>query len=492
MTKTAGKDSFSAPPGAYDLYVSGRSLGYTVPSAIADLIDNCIKAKAKNVKVIIDKSETDSFIAILDNGEGMSFDALKAAMALGRQPESERGEEDLGRFSMGLKTASLSMGKRYTVVTNMRRKPIVACFDLEHQKEHEWEILTRPFNDHEQSVLDRIASSNQDANTCLLITELDRAKKSISSLRFGLDKHLGMIFHRYIEDGKLEIKVSYSIDSDGRKVSPWDPFAAPNTSASPDGFVPEEGLLKGGGLLGVDIKGYLMPHRRELTDEQYSKLDGPKGWVAQQGFYVYRRDRMIIPGTWFNMREFKKEPAFQLARIKLDLPPELDSQWKIDIQKTQASPPQSAKAKLKTYGLEIRERSRRLFHSRGERTIDTERRQDDGYFPNTWEAKESNTGLRYKIKRDHQLCKMFTDMLNSKQKKAFNTLLDHIQQDVPVEKIWIDGQDKPYATSEDMELEDFGEAYAEAMAAFVMIAIGTDDKEYAKEVCMKEIRGIEQ
>jgi hypothetical protein len=132
-------------PRADAMIASMRAMGYNLPMAIADLIDNSIYAKARNICIKYQWSGQDSWISILDDGLGMTEERLKEAMRLGSQsPNEERNPEDLGRFGLGLKTASFSQCKMLTVNTKTQEGEIsTRCWDLDHvERSKRWELST--------------------------------------------------------------------------------------------------------------------------------------------------------------------------------------------------------------------------------------------------------------------------------------------------------------------------------------------------------------
>ena len=92
-----------------------RGLGYKFNSSVADLVDNSISANAENVKIYFFRpnggSEFNLFI--LDDGHGMDAEKLGEAITYGSEQDYQKGS--LGKFGMGLKTASLAhCNKRYS------------------------------------------------------------------------------------------------------------------------------------------------------------------------------------------------------------------------------------------------------------------------------------------------------------------------------------------------------------------------------------------
>ncbi len=132
-------------PGA--LIESLRSIGYDLPTAVADIIDNSLTASARQVDIVFHWAGANSWICILDDGIGMPDRKLFEAMRPGSQnPLQTRSSNDLGRFGLGLKTASFSQARRLTVITKTTRGSIaVREWDLDYvEREDEWRLLKEP------------------------------------------------------------------------------------------------------------------------------------------------------------------------------------------------------------------------------------------------------------------------------------------------------------------------------------------------------------
>ena len=100
-------ETISLPPHAPTLMESTRAIGYSIESAIADIIDNSVAAQADRVDIDFFPIG-ESYISILDNGVGMAKEELINAMQYGsRSPLDARNENDLGRYGLGMKTASM-------------------------------------------------------------------------------------------------------------------------------------------------------------------------------------------------------------------------------------------------------------------------------------------------------------------------------------------------------------------------------------------------
>jgi DNA topoisomerase VI subunit B len=130
-------------PSAKRLIMSLRDMGYDFSQAVADIVDNSIEAHSTVVAIDIEFDGDDSWVRISDNGKGMKPEALREAMRYGA--ERDYDQDDLGKFGLGLKTASMSQCQCLSVASrwNRERSDIVAySWDLEHiEKTNRWEIL---------------------------------------------------------------------------------------------------------------------------------------------------------------------------------------------------------------------------------------------------------------------------------------------------------------------------------------------------------------
>jgi hypothetical protein len=375
-SRSSAQQGVHAPPPAAATLEALRGLGYTLPTATADLIDNCLSAGAENVWLVFHWAGRDSYISILDDGHGMISEEIVTALTLGSlNPTLPRASGDLGRFGLGLKTASLSQGRRLTVGSR-RRKGEVSAFrwDLDHiARVDDWQLL--PGADEDSRVrlspLDDLASG-----TLVLLENLDRvippaevsnrrAQDDFLALVDRVEEHLGMVFHRYLEGVQPHVRIFINGGEGRHRVRPWDPFLArhPATIATP-----VERIQSPAGM--IEVQGFVLPHRDRLGDTAFEAAAGPEGWTAQQGFYVYRGRRLLLPGSWLGLgagRAWTKEEPFKLARLRLDIPNSADAAWKIDVRKSNAEPPEFLKGRLRDLAEYVRNQARRVFAFRGSR-----------------------------------------------------------------------------------------------------------------------------
>ncbi len=198
--------SISLPPYAPTLIESTRAIGYTLEAAVADIIDNSVSAQATTVDVFFFPIGN-PYIAIMDNGCGMSADELDTAMRYGSQnPNETRASNDLGRFGLGLKTASLSQCRSLTVVSKQQNHIEARRWDIDHViAAGDWSLLILESDDEIKKIprIDKLYEL--ESGTLVVWQNLDRLKdgaidfdKSMGKKMDAMREHLSLVFHRYI------------------------------------------------------------------------------------------------------------------------------------------------------------------------------------------------------------------------------------------------------------------------------------------------------
>ncbi len=344
---TRPRNAHELIPSARRLVQSLRDMGYDFAAAVADLVDNSIEARATLVAIDIEFDGDDSWVRIADNGSGMTPIELREALRYGADRDYD--EEDLGKFGLGLKTASLSQCQRLTVAsrTNPNRADITAfCWDLDHiNRTNRWEILAIDRNGLGPPIRGPLKDT---AGTVVLWQRLDRilgyklpygdsARKRLCSMCRELESHLAMVFHRFlageVRGRKLRILVN------GNSVAPWDPFARDEKKTRP--LTPITLTVEHEGISGeVKLEPFVLPHQQAFSSpDAFRDASGPSNWNQQQGFYIYRAGRLIQSGGWSRLRTIDEHT--KLARIALSFLPGLDEAFKINVAKMRVQlPPQ--------------------------------------------------------------------------------------------------------------------------------------------------------
>lgn len=343
------------------------ALGYSTNSAVADLIDNSIYAGATQIDVVFHWDGADSWCAIADDGQGMTTVELKHAMTIGsRDPLLPRDEADLGRFGFGLKAASFSQCRELTVGSRKSKRPVAfRTWDLECVRaEGRWLLLKSP--PQARQLVEQCQGPGPGTVvlwrrlTGDLIDEGARVDDKRAHQHFlqrvaSLERHLAMTFGRYLLRGHKPLRICIN----GVPVDGWDPFLSDHPATQR--MSPEKLRYRGET---VNVSPFVLPHRSKLTEVEYEQAGGPHGWNDQQGFYVYRSDRLIQAGEWF-ARGHTKHAGYDLARIAIDVPASLDRHWALDVKKSSVRPPGPLASDLTRIALVTRERAREVYRHRG-------------------------------------------------------------------------------------------------------------------------------
>jgi hypothetical protein len=427
--------SRNAPPRAAAMLEALRGLGYSTAAALADIVDNSVSAGASEVRVDFAWAGFDTRVVILDNGRGMSDAELERAMTLGdKSPLDARDAGDLGRFGMGLKTASFSQCRRLTVAT--RKDGALAClrWDLDalaRDPDGGW-LLFEGAAPGSGTFLDALPSSH--AGTLVLWEQLDRVvSKGYTAEDFvdmidRVEAHLAMVFHRLLEGPRARLRIVLN----GSPVAPWDPFMSGHPGkvwASP-----AQPMKTDAGSVVVEC--HVLPHKDRLSAEEFEAGAGPEGWNAQQGFYIYRNERLLVAGGWLGLgqgRAWNREESFRLARIRLDIPNTADAAWKIDIRKSIARPPAAMRPWLTKLAENTRDRARKVFAFRGSPMPV----RGSAPIEQAWRVEHTKAGARYRIDEKHPAVAAALDAAGE-QAPLVRAMLRVVEETVPVQRIWLD------------------------------------------------------
>lgn len=341
-------------PSASRLIGSLRDLGYESPEAVADLLDNSVAAGASRIDVLLSFDGDRSSIRIADNGVGMTSDEITEAMRYGAS--RTYADDDLGKFGLGLKTASMSQCRRLTIASRSADKGAaiqVRQLDLNYVEEHDsWDVLILDPDGCDERLTGPIEEAH---GTVVLWEDLDRiltykdpfggwAEKRMLALAAELETHLGMVFHRFLDDSILDRELEIAIN--GNSIDPWDPFATDEASTV---ILPENDVLlatPGGSGGVVHLAPYVLPRKAEFsTLNQWQLASGPKNWNFQQGFYIYRANRLIQSGGWSGMRT--PDEHTKLSRIALHFGPELDQAFDVNVAKMRVKLPSTLKDEIR-------------------------------------------------------------------------------------------------------------------------------------------------
>jgi len=437
-----------ATPEAASMIETFRAIGYSLETAIADIIDNSISAKAENICINRIWRGGKSIITIKDDGEGMSSDEIIQAMRPGAQnPLSDRSETDLGRFGLGLKTASFSQCRKLSVLSKRKNcPPAFWAWDLDYVAESKkWELI-QWIPEEFLNELDNVQSGTlivwSDLDRVLPLQTAETGDSAKQKFSVSLDKvknHIAMTFHRFIED--KAIKIFWG----GHEIEAWNPFCINESKTQPR----ETECINGG----VVMKGYVLPHKNNFSTEQaYKKAEGINGYPAMQGFYVYRGKRLLLAGDWLGL--FRKEEHYKLVRIQIDLPNKLDTVWQIDIKKSKAYPPAACREQLESYAKKIRGIGSEVYRHRGKIL---KQRAGQNFQP-LWDEKARNGKWYFVINRDNLIIKDLKELAKTQPEKAINNLLRVVEENLPTKTIYI-----KMAEAEEKENINYSDDYVDAI-----------------------------
>jgi hypothetical protein len=456
VTDVVGDDGRELPPVAPMLMESLRAVGYSTEAALADLVDNSIAAGAHRIAINF-TVVPEPIVAVVDDGEGLSEEALIAAMRYGsRDPRDKRVGLDLGRFGLGLKTASLSQCRRVLVASKTATELSVAAWDLDICEEKQSWWLSLPGKSAiPYEILAQL--EDQGRGTAVVWQKLDRMLDGprgawptlMDQLMDSVADHLALVFHRFLAG---EFVSPFEITINHRQLPRLDPFL--------------EGHTKGQALFSepfqidgqtVTVSPFVLPFPSRLAAAELEKAGGRESLKTRHGFYIYRGGRLVVPGGWF--RIVPSDELIRLARVRVDVPVELDHLWKVDIRKTVAEPPPALRPHLKRIVGQATGRSRRVYTHKGEPAHATDR------IP-LWNRHDLRDGVAaWRINREHPLV---AAVLNGAETGSEVTrLLKLVEELLPAHEIHLHiANDLPIAEFDetDGDLEALADALVSAFA----------------------------
>ena len=423
-----GMHEMELAPRASALVESLRDMGYSLRTALADVIDNSITAGARNIELLADTHDQIPAIGVLDDGSGMTPQELLEAMRPGsRSPLEPRGADDLGRFGLGLKTASFSQCRRVTVLTRRDGTASSASWDLDTvAKRDKWVVEVAAPDD---LVRTRWADSLVGDGTLVLWEKLDRligadGLGDRDDLVRQLDEaasHLEFVFHRFLT-GQGGRRVSMALNDRG--LIAFDPFHSNHAATQ---HHPEEVISLEEG--NVRIWPVTLPHHDKVSEADWKKFAGPEGYVSNQGFYLYRNRRLIVHGTWFRLA--RQLELTKLARVGIDIPNTLDAEWKIDVRKASAQPPPPVRTRLRRIIEKMGIPSKRTFTKRGAKLTEESR------LP-VWARIQDKNRISYEINDEHPLIAEFRGALGAEKGSEFERILRLVAAALPLEALHVD------------------------------------------------------
>jgi hypothetical protein len=329
------------PPDPFRTMEGLRDTGYQFPTALADIIDNSIAAKASLVDVTLEMEfDGEISVYVADNGTGMDRQGLIDAMKYGSPPRPDPAS--LGKFGLGLKTASTAFCRRLSLVSRPDGTvpALRATWDLDHVRETgAWNLQ---MSEAEPAFVQRLdAVTGGTSGTVVAWERVDRlldreysdpggpwARKAFRKIEASLRDHISLVYQRFldpVDDRARDVTVRVN----GKVVDPWNPFEPVPESK----LVAEDEIkvqMEDGSHASFTVRAFVLPHRDEVPEQLRHKARISN---ELQGIYVYRENRLIHGPDWLGM--FGKEPHYSLLRVEFTFDHSLDSAFHIDIKKSQ-------------------------------------------------------------------------------------------------------------------------------------------------------------
>lgn len=407
-------------PNIKNFVVSLRDIGYTFEIAVADIIDNSISAEASNIQIYT-VAVPNKIFCLLDDGNGMDGAELVEAMRLAsKNPHEIREATDLGRFGLGLKTASFSQCKRLTVVS--KKESIVSAkqWDLDFISEKDAWLLVTPNEEYINNLplVEQLLS--QKSGTLVVWESIDKVQAAdYSDLIDKLRKHLSLVFHRFLDGSERFKKFSITINNNPLKAfNPFNP-----THQSTHEVSPEKISLYGSD---ITIQPFVLPHHSKLSQQEYERYATEDGYTKSQGFYLYRANRLLIYGTWWGL--YRMTDSSNLVRIKIDIPNNQDHLWGIDIKKSTAKPIVELKSDLKRIIKQAIDVGSRPYTGRS-------RKIQDSTVKRFWNLIPTDNGFRFSISHEHPLYQELARQIPKEALDLFDIYLKGLQVYLPLEAI---------------------------------------------------------
>lgn len=405
------------------LLESMRSIGYTVESAIADVVDNSVAAEADRVSILVSASGPFQ-IAIFDNGRGMDRPEAVAAMRLAAtSPTAQRRPDDLGRFGLGLKTASLSQCRVLTLVTKKGGVLTALRWSLDHVvATGSWALLELDPAEVE-GLFGWQALAAVEHGTLVHWGHLDQLEKTEGNEQSDLDRvaqrvrdHVALVFHLFIGgDGVRQMR----FDINGGAIEAIDPFLSHSRQTQRTSW---ESIVVDGRE--VRLMAFTLPYLNRLSAADRARALKLGGLRETQGFYVYRGGRLVIWGTWF--RVMPRSEMAKLTRVRVDIPNSLDHLWALDVRKSTAEPPPQVRRRLRELAKTMMLPSQKVQEFRGRKVTQS------SAIEYMWDLHVNGDEFRYEVNSEHPVVAGFTASLDDDLRKQFALLVQDLQSTFPI------------------------------------------------------------
>ncbi|MCD8409896.1 ATP-binding protein [Tenacibaculum finnmarkense] len=428
--------AIDAKPNPEFLIKSISEQGYSLETALSDLIDNSISAKANKIEILTEHFLDKTSIFITDNGRGMTKKELGANLQFpSMDMEKERKDGDLGRFGLGLKTASFSQTRKFTVISRKKNTNEYSAltWDVNHlSKTKKWEIIvntkvdiSRFFNRYEIASKNKLEKfSNYEPNTIVIweglknfdnhiINSENRITQLNEELTTNTNEYLRVVFHKFMEDSDLSLNIRLN----NILVKPFNPFSS-STSVHARSLEPREMSL---GSDVLKIEGFVLPVT--ASDETSIWTTPNRSLLDMEGVYIYRGNRIIFFGGWNGI--IRKQAKLKLARLRIQVGNVNDEKLQLNVAKSKISIPYELKVGVLRYISELKTEAIKEYNNRGLRNTTNRNLNSKNDF-NLLKKITSSKGPIYSINKEYPLVKMVSEELNKDALKYFRVLLKSI------------------------------------------------------------------
>lgn len=421
-----------ASPNPEFLIKSIAEQGYSLETSLADLMDNSISANANKIEVLIDMEKEPFRLFLADNGDGMTEESLIKNMQFpSNSPDNKRDDEDLGRFGLGMKTASFSQTRKFTVLSKPQGETIFKgrTWDVDFLKNNGWKIIVNSENEIDDLVQQYKKLSNDhlnkfegfNANTIIIWSGLYKfenyleEKNRKNALKKEINEvtadYLSLVFHRFMEKSINTLKIRIN----NIQVNPFNPF--PENEKDFRQIEPKQSQFKSDV---IKIEGYVLPSRSIEESKQGLSIwtTRYRGLMDMEGLYIYRADRIILFGGWNGL--IKKAPRLQLARLKVEVGNKVDHLLHLNVAKSQISIPHELRVAFELYIDELKIEAEREFYNRGIRKFSGAKTPDNNQL---FERSSSDKGSILEVNTNFPLIKILKESLNNDQNTKLNLIL---------------------------------------------------------------------
>jgi hypothetical protein len=441
-------DYIDAEPNPEYLIKSIAEQGYSLETALADLIDNSITAKAQSIEILTELIEDKLTLFISDNGVGMTKKELSDNMQFpSKSMEAKREKSDLGRFGLGMKTASFSQTRKFTVLSKKEGGEYEGrTWDVNYLKSSgKWRVLINKkteidnlIREYKKISLNRLGQFiNYEPNTLIIWSGLYKfnissdSESTIDLLNKQLTEitleYLGIVFHKFLEKSlkPIKIKINNSL------VSPFNPF--PNSKSSELRSLGERQNILRENIL--KMEGFILPVSSTNPDSEKDWRTKNMGLLDLEGIYIYRGDRIISFGGWAGL--IKKEPKLKLARLRIEINNANDDLFQLKVDKSGIIVPHELRLAVIRYIIELKNEARNELSKRGVRMNSSFKGKNH---TDLFNRIPSSNGTLLDINKDYPILKNITNELNPKQNRMLSLLLKVVTAKLNYNKDVIDNR----------------------------------------------------